>query len=126
MSYEWELQEIVTVADYVICGEGELQFRSLCRDILEGVPPAHKVLEGGAVDLAAIELPYELYADDDLKHRIVYVEGARGVSSSLIAPLTVTMPPAPPPRTSFLNMAARRCLCISRWRPTASPNGCVR
>ncbi len=78
VSHELEAQEIVTLADYVVRGEGAVAFRVLLERLLQGERPAIKVIEGGKPDLRALVLPYALYGDDDLRNRIIYVEASRG------------------------------------------------
>ncbi|MBS2038069.1 B12-binding domain-containing radical SAM protein [bacterium] len=78
VSYEWESQEIVAKADYLITHEGEVAFRQLAEDILGGRAPAGKVIAGGQPPIESLRLPYRLYTDHDLQHRVVYVEASRG------------------------------------------------
>jgi len=78
VSYETDQQDIVRQADYVITGEADLAFRQLCRQILAGVPPTQKIVSAPPPDLAEVRMPYHLYADEDLAHRMVYVEASRG------------------------------------------------
>jgi radical SAM superfamily enzyme YgiQ (UPF0313 family) len=79
VSHEVEQQQICRDADYVITGEGDLVFAELCRDLLvRGKRPLMRVVEAPPPDLNAIELPYDLYSDEDVAHRIVYVEASRG------------------------------------------------
>ncbi|MBX3170319.1 MAG: DUF4080 domain-containing protein [Candidatus Eremiobacteraeota bacterium] len=78
VSYEWDQQEIVALSDYLVTHEGEVAFQNLARQILNGKPPAQKVLAGGQPPLEQIALPYRLYSDHDLQHRVVYVEASRG------------------------------------------------
>lgn len=78
VSYEWEEQELVKLADYLITHEGEVAFRRLAEQVLSGQAPAQKVLAGGQPDLKLLTLPYALYSDHDLAHRVVYVEASRG------------------------------------------------
>ena len=90
ISYETEQQEIFRYADHVICGEGEIEFPNLCRSRLEAgdtnVPPASSglparplcIIKAEPVDVRQIKLPYDLYTDEDIKHRAIYVEASRG------------------------------------------------
>lgn len=78
VSYEWDQQEIVRLASYLITHEGEIAFRNLAQQILDGQPPAQKVLAGGQPPIEQLALPYRLYSDHDLQHRVVYVEASRG------------------------------------------------
>ena len=78
VSHEWEEQEIVRLADYLITGWGDVSFPKLCRALLHGPQPLMKVIAGEQADLAAIELPYGEFSADDLAHRLLYVEASRG------------------------------------------------
>lgn len=78
VSYETAGQPIVELADYVITGEADLKFAELCRLVLAGQPPAAKIIPAELPDLARLALPYELYTDDDLAHRVIYLEASRG------------------------------------------------
>ncbi len=78
VSFEVEQQEIVRLADYVITGEADLKFAEVCRQILAGTPPAGKIVAVETPDLAQVALPYDLYTDEDVAHRVIYVEASRG------------------------------------------------
>ena len=78
VSYEVEEQEIARLADYVITGEADLKFEEVCRQLLEGRRPAAKIIAADAPDLARVELPYDLYSDEDVAHRVLYIEASRG------------------------------------------------
>jgi radical SAM superfamily enzyme YgiQ (UPF0313 family) len=97
VSYETENQPIVQLADHVITGEADLKFAAVCRMLLERRSPTrldggcgseHTGSETGAPlpniipaeppDFSQIVLPYDLYTDDDIAHRIIYVEASRG------------------------------------------------
>lgn len=77
VSFETEQQEIVALADCVITGEADLKFAEVCRDVLAGLPLA-KIVPAPLPDFAQLALPYELYSDADLAHRVIYVEASRG------------------------------------------------
>jgi hypothetical protein len=77
VTYEWQDQEIVQLADHLILHEGEIAFRELCRQLLRGEVPS-KVLPGGQPPTDQLVLPYRLYTDRDLQERTVYVEASRG------------------------------------------------
>jgi len=66
------------VADYMIRGEGELAFHTLCQELLDGKPPTERIIDAGTVSLDDIELPYRYYSDEDVKNRYIYVEASRG------------------------------------------------
>ena len=98
VSYETEQQAIVQLADYVITGEGDLEFARVCRELLErwsvgvhasacspdklklelqpGAPP--KIIPAPLPNFAQLKLPYDFYADADIAHRVLYVEASRG------------------------------------------------
>ncbi len=78
VSHETHVQDIVTRADAVVTGEGEITFRTLCERLLYGKPLLQKVHPGVPPDINTLKLPYALYSADDIQHRIVYVEASRG------------------------------------------------
>jgi len=78
VSYETQEQAIVNCADYVLTGAADLSFYQLCKDIINETPPDKKILNSKPVALTDIALPYEYYTDEDLKHRLLYVEASRG------------------------------------------------
>ena len=100
VSYETEAQPIVHLADHVIIGEADLKFAEMCRVLLGGAEPSlgpdaqaprqisvgagrvpanpPKIIPAGLPDFSQIVLPYDLYTDDDIAHRIIYVEASRG------------------------------------------------
>ncbi|MEQ1858997.1 MAG: radical SAM protein [Chthoniobacteraceae bacterium] len=102
VSYECDEQEIVRLADHTITGEADLKFAEVCRALLEsgernaesgeidGVRVADlsrfrsplsalpKIIPAELPQPAQLALPYELYTDDDIAHRVLYVEASRG------------------------------------------------
>ncbi len=91
VSYETGEQPIVQLADHVITGEADLKFAQVCRallgraDLLVGLDtqprvPANlpKIIPAELPDFSQIVLPYDLYTDHDIAHRIIYVEASRG------------------------------------------------
>jgi radical SAM superfamily enzyme YgiQ (UPF0313 family) len=64
-------------ADYVIRGEGEEAFKTLCENI---VTPAHtpQFIIAELEKLETIKSAYQLYTDEDLARKLVYVESSRG------------------------------------------------
>ncbi len=100
VSYEIENQPIVQLADHVITGEADLKFAEVCGELLDGrsgsalpaTEPLHeprarsdapyrtlpKIIPAELPDFSRIALPYELYSDDDIAHRIIYIEASRG------------------------------------------------
>jgi radical SAM superfamily enzyme YgiQ (UPF0313 family) len=78
VSYEYDRQTIVQLADYLIPGPADLAFGQLCQRILDGDRPAQKVIRPEPVALDRIRFPYRLYSDEDIAHRLIYVEASRG------------------------------------------------
>ena len=88
VSYEVESQPIVQLTDHVITGEADLKFAAVCRALLEhdsetdgldgGASSLPKIIPAELPDFSQIVLPYDLYTDDDIAHRIIYVEASRG------------------------------------------------
>jgi len=73
--------EIFNYANYVIRGEGEITFRLLCEDILQGknnIPNAQKFINGEQNNLEELKSAYHLYTDEDVTRKLIYVESSRG------------------------------------------------
>ncbi len=63
--------------DVSVCGEAEGIVASLFTRLLEGASvPA--LIQAEPPDLKTVALPYRLYTDADIAHRLVYVESSRG------------------------------------------------
>src|SRR3954462_7166646 len=78
VSFECDRQEIVRMADYVITGEADLAFAQLCRQLVAGEAPPLKIIAATLPTFEMLALPYELYDERDLAHRVIYVEASRG------------------------------------------------
>lgn len=86
ISHETEQQQIVRLADHVVTGEADLKFAELCRELLNPSNSAiriphsafPKIIPAEPPDFSRLALPYDLYTDDDIAHRIIYVEASRG------------------------------------------------
>jgi radical SAM superfamily enzyme YgiQ (UPF0313 family) len=78
VSHEHESQEIVRLADFTIAGEGDLEFPKLCERLLRGQRPLEKILVADPPVFRDLHLPYDHYTDDDVAHRVIYVEASRG------------------------------------------------
>jgi len=78
VSHEVDQQEICGLADYVITGEADLEFARLCEEILSGRRPPSRIFAAELPEFSRLKLPYDLYDDRDLAHRVVYVEASRG------------------------------------------------
>jgi len=78
VSHELDGQPIITLADHVITGWGDVSFARLCRALRQGTSLPAKVIVGEQPPLEQIVLPYAEYTDADLAHRLLYVEASRG------------------------------------------------
>ncbi|MCP4784876.1 MAG: DUF4080 domain-containing protein [Fuerstiella sp.] len=94
VSHETESQTIIGLADYVITGEADLEFPALCRRLLAeplvtrqpenqnyialNGDSSPRIIHAAVPSLSEVRLPYDLYADEDIAHRVIYVEVSRG------------------------------------------------
>ncbi len=78
VSYETDGQPIVALADHVITGEADVKFAEVCRTLVNGQALPQKIIPADLPPLGQLASPYELYSDDDLAHRVIYVEASRG------------------------------------------------
>ena len=78
VSHEWDDQPVVKIADYLITGQADLAFAQLCRQYLNGNPPAAKVITAEPPLLDLLASPYRFYNEEDIAHRLIYVEASRG------------------------------------------------
>lgn len=78
VSYETDGQPIVELADHVITGEGDLAFAELCGRVLNGSPVPDRIIPAPLPQFEQLTLPYDLYTDEDIAHRVIYVEASRG------------------------------------------------
>lgn len=78
VSYEHEGQAITQRADYVITGMADAQFPALCQQIAAGATSEKKVIASPYVAPNDLVMPYNEYTDDDIAHRLIYVEASRG------------------------------------------------
>ena len=78
VSFDVEGLRVVELADAVIAGEADLEFGRLCGQVLAGAPGLTRFPAAEPPDLSRIMLPYDLYDDRDIAHRVIYVEASRG------------------------------------------------
>lgn len=105
VSYETDAQEICRIADYIVRGEADLAFGELCEKLLAGRRPLMRMIDAELPEFVeeatkprsdaategtdrapfvaaslcrSVALPYDLYTDHDLAHRVMYVEASRG------------------------------------------------
>lgn len=65
-------------ADFIIRGEGEISFYTLCKDLLDGKKLENRVIRAQVPNVKEIILPYAYCSDHDIAHRYTYVEASRG------------------------------------------------
>lgn len=78
VSHESEQQEIVRLADFTIAGEADLEFAKLCEQLLAGRRPLMRLIQADPPHFEQLQLPYALYDERDVAHRVIYVEASRG------------------------------------------------
>ncbi len=80
VSHETQGQAIVQLADHVITGEADVKFAEVCQHILDGdaTSPLPQIIAAELPSLNLLAAPYDLYTEEDLKHRVIYVEASRG------------------------------------------------
>lgn len=77
-SHELDTQPVAALADYVITGWGDVSFPRLCQALVHGPKPLMKVIAGEHPPMEKLVLPYGEYTDEDVAHRVLYVEASRG------------------------------------------------
>ena len=77
VSHEVDQQEICALADHVVTGEADLVFADVCRRLRDGEAVEHRIAASPPAP-GDLTLPYGLYDDEDVEHRVLYVEASRG------------------------------------------------
>ncbi len=129
VSYETDQQPLCAIADYVVRGEADVAFGTLCEQLLSGRRPLMRVIDAelpefasAPDDSASLQLPYDLYTDADLASRVLYVEASRGCPfkcefclSSLDVPVrNVPLEPFLAQMQSLLDRGARQFKFVDR------------
>ena len=78
VSHETDAHPVTEWTDHVITGEADLKFAEVCRTLLDGNSPLPKVIPAGLPPLEKVQFPYDCYSDEDIAHRVIYVEASRG------------------------------------------------
>ena len=78
ISYADDALPITKLADVIICGEGDLAFAEVCRSLLAGHEPEKRWFQAPLPTMDDLVLPYDLYTDEDITNRVLYVEASRG------------------------------------------------
>jgi radical SAM superfamily enzyme YgiQ (UPF0313 family) len=129
VSYETDQQSLCAIVDYVVRGEADVAFGSLCEQLLSGRRPLMRVIDADLPEFAnvpnnsaSLRLPYDLYTDADLASRVLYVEASRGCPfkcefclSSLDVPVrNVPLEPFLAQMQSLLDRGARQFKFVDR------------
>jgi len=77
VSYELDEQPICQLADFIVTGAADVSFAELCSEILDNKAPARQV-SSLPLEIDALTSPYPFYSNDDIAHRVIYVEASRG------------------------------------------------
>lgn len=77
VSYEYDEQSIVAHADHLLVGQSDLAFAKTCQALLAN-QSVNKIIHALPFELGDIQLPYNHYTNEDIAHRIIYVEASRG------------------------------------------------
>ncbi len=78
ISFANDLPAVAADLDHVITGPGEISFQVLCRQLLTGLDVAQHIITGQTCKPDDLTLPYDLYNNEDVSNRIIYVEASRG------------------------------------------------
>jgi len=81
VSYEQQQQPICQMADYVISGQADFVFADLCARLLAQTSAdtcPSKFIDAPPPKVTDLTMPYTFYSDEDIAHRIIYVEASRG------------------------------------------------
>lgn len=77
VSHEIDQQPICRLADHVVSGAADIAFAELCRELDRGERPG-PLVSSLPVSLEQLAPPYPWYSDNDVAHRVIYVEASRG------------------------------------------------
>ncbi len=83
VSYEYQDTRIFSLCDFLITGQADFKFKEVCVDILNqaatnSTTQLEKIHRAETPSVKELTLPYQLYNNDDIKNRVVYVEASRG------------------------------------------------
>lgn len=79
ISYETTTQPHLKWCNFVIQGEADFSFREFCENYLfrESLPN-QQIVSSPLPDIKNITMPYDLYSEEDIQNRVLYVEASRG------------------------------------------------
>ena len=79
VSYEYQDQPLCERADFVFIGESDISFSEFCASFLtHHTLPQTKWISSELPEVKKLASPYRFYTDEDIRHRVIYVEASRG------------------------------------------------
>lgn len=80
VSYETEAQPLYDICQHIFKGEGDFLFRDFCRSYFSSEKSATwpRIIAGDLPNIEILQFPYQYYSDEDVRHRVIYVEASRG------------------------------------------------
>jgi len=78
VSYEYNDTHIFKLCDHLICGQADQAFPDLCLELLQNKAVVPKVITATTPHVQSLKLPYRFYSEEDISHRVLYVEASRG------------------------------------------------
>lgn len=78
VSHEIGEQGITRLADHVVTGPADLAFADLCEQVLDTAIKPPGIVSPLPLKLSELASPYRHYDNEDVTHRVVYVEASRG------------------------------------------------
>jgi radical SAM superfamily enzyme YgiQ (UPF0313 family) len=80
VSFSPKSHPIFPYVDRIVTGEGEAVIVGVVEDLVNGNTKGEKVTAALPLDLSTAALPYDLFTDEDIAHRVLYIEASRGCS----------------------------------------------
>jgi len=80
VSFETQGQPIVELVDHIVSGQADIAFGELCEELLRSDSDTQpgKMISPLPFTLDQLANPYPYYTQEDLSHRVIYVEASRG------------------------------------------------
>ena len=78
VSYEYHDTAIYTQCDHLITGQADFAFATICQQLLQHNTTQPKVFNAQNPNVDALRSPYPFYNNEDISHRVIYVEASRG------------------------------------------------
>ncbi len=78
VSYEYHDTAIYADCDHLITGQADFAFATICQQLLQKNTMQPKVFTAQNPNVDELRSPYPFYNDEDISHRVIYVEASRG------------------------------------------------